>query len=117
MRLDARMADRLASHVLVGALIRRVAQAGGFAAVLHRGDETSGSILVQCLEKGQKTGLFERVPDFKGHYQLSPCGPADDSTASETDDYVARRIRADPDLWLIELDVPDGQRFAAEIIC
>jgi len=111
------MVDRLASHMLVGALIRRVGQAGGFAAVLHHGDETSGSILVQCLEKGQKAGLFERVPDFAGAYRLAPCGPAADSTAGETDDYVARRIRSDPDLWLIELDVPDGQRFAAETIC
>lgn len=111
------MVDRLASHVLVGALIRRVGQAGGFAAVLHHGDATSGSILVQCLEKGQKSGLFERIPDYQGGYSLAPCGPAADAAEKETDDYVARRLRSDPDLWLIELDVPDGQRFAAETIC
>ena len=31
--------------------------------------------------------------------------------------YVARRRRSDPDLWIIELDIPEAERFAAETIC
>jgi hypothetical protein len=108
------MVDRLASHVLVGALLRRVDQAGGFAMVLQKGDATSGTILVKCLEKGLKTGLFERIPDFEGGYRLTPCGPMLDE---DDGPYVERRLRSDPDLWLIELDIPDGERFAAETIC
>ena len=103
--------------MLVGALRRRVGAAGGFATVLAKGDEISGVILVQTLEKGQETGLFERVPNFAGGYALMRCGPSPEEGPDALDQYIARRRRSDPDLWLIELDVPEGERFAAETIC
>ncbi|MGV3770270.1 MAG: DUF1491 family protein [Sphingobium phenoxybenzoativorans] len=103
--------------MLAGALIRRAGQEGGFAAVLRKGDAISGVILVQCLERGRKTGLFERVPDFSGGYHMAPCGPADDSDPDALTQYIARRMRPDPDLWLIELDISEAERFAAETIC
>ena len=111
------MDDRLASHMLVGVLIRRVQAAGGFAMVLKKGDSTRGTILVQCVEKGQETGLFERVPDYAGGYQLVPCGPKSGGDGQEKAQYLERRRRSDPDLWLIELDIADAERFAAETIC
>ncbi|MCP1470114.1 hypothetical protein J3E64_001801 [Sphingobium sp. OAS761] len=103
--------------MLVGALRRRVTAEGGFATVLVKGDEISGMILVQTLEKGQECGLFERVPDFTGGYRLLPCGPRPDEGREALADYVARRRRSDPDLWIVELDVPQAERFAAETIC
>ncbi len=108
---------RLATHILVGALIRQVQEAGGFATVLHRGDPVSGVILIQCLERGKPTGLFERVADLKGGYRLERCGPAADADATATDEYVARRRRSDPDLWLMELDVAQAERLAAITLC
>jgi hypothetical protein len=112
------MTDRLASHMLIGALILGADRLGGSAVVLRKGDGISGSILIQCLEKGRNCGLFERVPDYaKGGYTLAPCGPGMDSDEAETTAYLDRRMRADPDLWLIELNVPDAQRFAAETVC
>lgn len=109
-------ADRLTSAMLVGALMRRVAAAGGFGTVLVKGDETSGVILVQAVEKGQDQGLFERVSDFAGGYQFARCGPAPEQGADAMVQYIARRRRADPDLWVIELDIADAERFAAETI-
>jgi hypothetical protein len=111
------MADRLASHMLVGALVRRAEQEGGFAIIIHRGDDGSGVILVQCLEKGRETGLFERIPDFDGGYRLIACGPDAGADGVEKAAYVERRIRADPDLWIVELDILEAERFAAETIC
>lgn len=111
------MDERLASHMLVGALIRRAQAAGGFVMVLRKGDPTSGSILVQCTEKGRETGLFERIPDYAGGYKLVPCGPKSSGDSEEKAQYLERRRRSDPDLWLIELDIADAERFAAETIC
>jgi hypothetical protein len=108
------MTARLATHMLVGMLIRRVESGGGFAAVLHRGDPISGSILLQCLEKGKETGLFERVPDFEGGYRLTPCGPGPDAEPGVAAQYIERRRQSDPDLWLIELDIADAERLAVE---
>lgn len=108
---------RLTSIMLISALRRRVATAGGFATILAKGDEISGVILVQTLDKGQESGLFERVPNFTGGYALMRCGPSPEDGPGALADYIARRRRSDPDLWLVELDVPDAERFAAETIC
>lgn len=103
--------------MLVGVLVRRSAAAGGFATVLVKGDEISGVILIQILEKGRELGLLERVSDFTGGYRLTRCGPAPEEGAEALSQYLARRRRSDPDLWVIELDIPDAERFAAETIC
>ena len=107
-------ADRLTSAMLVGVLVRRAAAAGGFATVLVKGDEISGVILIEAAEKGQFAGLFERVSDFAGGYRMERCGPAGTDSLNQ---YLARRRRSDPDLWVIELDIADAERFAAETIC
>lgn len=108
---------RLTSAILVNALVRRTNAAGGFATIIVKGDETSGVILVQALEKGKETGLFERVSNFAGGYALMRCGPSLEDGPEALATYVARRRRSDPDLWIIELDIPEAERFAAETIC
>ena len=108
---------RLTSAILVNALVRRTNAAGGFATIIVKGDETSGVIMVQALEKGNETGLFERVSNFAGGYALMRCGPSLEDGPEALATYVARRRRSDPDLWIIELDIPEAERFAAETIC
>jgi hypothetical protein len=108
---------RLPTALLVSALLRRIESAGGFAAVLHKGDPTGGVILVQCLERGRFCGLFERFSDLDGRRTLARIGPPDGSQHTEIEDYIGRRRRSDPDLWLIELDIADAERFAAETLC
>lgn len=111
------MADRLTSRMLASALVRRAGQEGGFATVMRKGDEVAGTILLICLEKGVESGFFERMPDYERGYRLMRCGPAPDAEPEERTQYLERRVRSDPDIWLIELDIPEAERFAAEIIC
>lgn len=108
---------RLDTQTLVNALIRRVNAAGGFATVLHRGDPTGGMILVQLLDRGRFGTVLERMTDLEGRQTLVRCGPKELSQDTEISDYISKRKRSDPDLWLIELDVADGERFAAETLC
>lgn len=110
------MSARLTSVMLASSFLRLANQAGGFAAVISKGDATSGALLVQILEKGQYFGLFERVLDPLGHYSWSRNGPQEIEKAGEISEYFARRKSRDPDLWLIELDVPDAQRFIADFM-
>jgi hypothetical protein len=48
---------------------------------------------------------------------LVRCGPEKSTQDNEIKDYIDKRMRADPDLWLIELDIAEGERFAAETLC
>jgi hypothetical protein len=106
------MAPRLAAGMLVSALIRRAEDAGGTGMVLARGDSTAGALLIQLAERGQPGPLLERRLDPQGRYRWSPTGP---EAEVERGDYIARRRRSDPDLWVIELDVADGLALVEEI--
>lgn len=110
------MSARLPSHLLVGALLRRVNDAGGIGAVLARGDAQAGAILVIALEKGVNSGVFERGIGSAGHDDLLRVGPQIIDNEREISEYWRRRKARDPDLWVIELDIAGAERFAAETI-
>lgn len=106
------MAPRLTAGMLVSALIRRAEELGGNGMVLARGDATAGAILVQLAERGVTGDLLERRLDERGDYRWSPTGPDD---ADQRGDYIARRRRNDPDLWVVELDVADAMKLVQDI--
>jgi hypothetical protein len=109
------MTARLASGVLASGLLRKVHAVGGSAMVLAKGDETAGSILILTLERGVITGLWERLLQPSGTYGWNKVGPQDVDVQHEVDLYIERRRRSDPDIWVIELDVPNAERFVAEM--
>jgi len=111
------MTPRLTSRMLVGALVRAAQAQGGTAMVLHRGEETAGTILVQLSDRGTNLGFAERMTGLSGVAELVPCGPAQSSQISEIQAYIERRTRADPDMWIVELDIAEGQQLAARILC
>ncbi|WP_294058202.1 DUF1491 family protein [Sphingomonas sp.] len=98
---------------MASALIRRVNQEGGMAAVLARGDPTAGAILLLLLEKGRNPRFFERGIGADGEPALVRAGPAELIDDAAAHDYWSRRRSRDSDLWVIELDIADGERFAA----
>ena len=104
-------AVRLTSAMLVSALLRRISTEGGNAAVLAKGDATAGSILLICMEKGVVQSVRERVLDQSGVYAWTPVGPADPGALSA---YLERRRTRDSDIWIVELDIANAERFAAE---
>lgn len=105
---------RLRSRFLVDLLLRRTEAAGGFATVVVKGDDTSGIILVQCSERGEPGPLLERRFSIDGHYIWEDVGPADPKDSDSRATYQDRRRKADPDMWLIELDIADAPQLVAE---
>lgn len=106
------MAPRLAAGMLVAALIRRAEAVGGSAMVLVKGDATAGALLIHLCERGVPGDLLERRLDERGEYRWAGTGPEPGERQS---DYIARRRRSDPDLWAIELDVPEGRKLVEDI--
>ena len=105
---------RLPSGVLVGAMLRRVNDAGGIGTMLARGDAQAGAILVITLERGVNPRAWERGIGPSGAVELINVGPQTPDNAGEIYDYWQRRRARDPDLWVIELDIAQAERFAAE---
>lgn len=107
---------RLTSAMLVSAMIRRVQAAGGFAAIIQRGDDQAGAIWVECADRGQTQLLLERTTGFDGTDQWRVADPDPAVDAERYRERMERRRRSDPDLWVVELDIVDAARFAAETI-
>jgi hypothetical protein len=98
---------RPASGLLVSSLLRRVAAEGGHGAVLSRGDATAGAILLVLAYRGVTRRLVERGMVADGGYGWLPAGPQSFDDPAALPDYLDRRRRNDPDLWVVELDAPD----------
>ena len=109
------MNERLAAGIEAKALMRRVMAEGGFATVLQRGDEDRGSLLLAIAEKGRHFACLERQLQVNGAYEWAVTGPGSKSEMAEIRDFLEKKRRVDPDLWLIELDIADGKRFVAEM--
>ena len=108
------MNARLPTHLTVGALVRRVNDAGGFAVVRARGEPQTGAILI-LIEEAGKIRALERFRDLDDRDSLVPAGPADADSAALENYWKKRRV-SDPDLWVIELMIPQAERFVAETI-
>jgi hypothetical protein len=102
---------RLPAHLEVAGLMRRVQAAGGFAAVLHKGERDAGAILVVATLSGGNARLFERMPSLDRERPWAVTRSQDIENAREFDQYVSRRTSQDPDCWVIELDIVNPERF------
>ena len=107
------MTERLPAHVEVNGLIRAVEAAGGFATVLARGERDAGTVLLVTIGHGQPACLFERMPRPDGSRPFIAAKRENTENPHEFSEYLERRRRQDPDVWLVELDIPDPERFIA----
>ena len=108
------MSERLPAHVEVAALVRRVSADGGFAAIVRKGDAERGTLLLLIGSRGKHIACLERVLSADGSYRWQAVGPAESAGSADIADFVRRRARFDDDMWAIELDIADPERFIAE---
>ena len=101
------------AHVEIAGLIRAVQAAGGFATVLHKGERDAGAICLIATHKGHNSTLWERMPQLDGSRKFVATRTQDAEEYGDFDDYLARRVRQDPDSWQIELDIENPERFIA----
>jgi hypothetical protein len=70
--------------------------------------------LLFISKRGAHVAALERILDLEGTYSWKRVGPGDSASSAEIADFLARRARFDEDLWAIELDIADPERFIAE---
>jgi hypothetical protein len=91
--------------------LRSVNGSGGFASVLHKGEHDAGTILVVLLERGADARVYERVPSAEGDRRWQLARRENPENKLELDEWLARRAAQDPDLWIVELDIVNAERF------
>ena len=107
------MSTRLKASIIVSGLIRAVESQGGSAMVLHKGDGDAGSIAIAILDEGRISALFERQYQAEMGYVLIKTWAQDTDNKHDFGETLARKTARDPDLWVIELHVPNAERFIA----
>jgi len=82
--------------------------------VLRKGDEERGSLLLFVSSRGNHVATLERILKLDGTYSWQRVGPAESAGSAKIADFLVKRARFDGDIWAIELDIVDAERFIAE---
>jgi hypothetical protein len=109
------MEGRLPAHLEAGAIMRLAGTEGGFATVLAKGERDAGTILLVTLCRGKDAVLYERMPQLDGSRKFLATRRENTENPAEFTEYLARRRAQDRDLWLIEVDIVDAERFVAQL--
>lgn len=107
------MPTRLPAHLEVSGLIRLTETHGGVATVLSKGERDAGTVLIVTMFRGESARLFERMPQLDGSRTFVTTKSQDSEKPNEFSDYLDRRVKQDPDIWVLEVDIEDPERLIA----
>lgn len=107
------VSDRLPAHLEASAILRLAESQGGYATVLAKGERDAGTILLVMLCRGKAAALYERMPQRDGSRLFIATKLESPENPQEFSEYLARRRGQDHDMWLIEVDIADPERFVA----
>ena len=99
-------APRIKAGIWVSMALRMGNADGRYGAVIRKGDPDAGGVLV-VLRNDKDVSVLSQVRSGDGELawmRATGPGPVDDATA---DAYIARQVKFDPDLWVIEFEAPD----------
>ncbi|MEX0752397.1 MAG: DUF1491 family protein [Xanthobacteraceae bacterium] len=113
---------RLKSGIWVSAYIRRCHTQGAFAAVRRRGAEEAGAIFVKLNRLDGSADLYGPAPQAAfddvrpSERAFSPCLAAQPVPEAEVEAYLARELRFDPDIWIVEVEDRTGRHFLDQLV-
>ncbi|MFT4074454.1 MAG: DUF1491 family protein [Asticcacaulis sp.] len=102
----------LSSDLWVSALLRRVEQAGSFAFIARRGDKAYGAVLVKVLNlRTRETYVLREAQKGEDTLWMRPIETKDEA---DLDAWIARQVKYDPDIWVVEIEDAEGRHFLTE---
>ena len=115
---------RLKSRVWVSAYVRRCNVEGVFAVVRRRGAEEAGAIFIKVNRLDDTADVYGPAPqaafgdddDAAVDRAFSPAMKTMPAPDVEAEAYLARQIRFDPDLWIIETEDRAGRHFLDRVV-
>ena len=103
----------LSTDIWAGALIRRAELGGAFAVVARKGDARAGAVLVKVVDRrAGTTRLYGEAT--RGDGERIWMQPVDSTDEVDLDAYIARTVRIDPDVWVVEIEDVQGRHFLVE---
>ena len=112
---------RLKSGIWVAAYVRRCQVEGASAVLLRRGAEEAGAVFIKVSRLDGTAEVFgpapqsafdEARPTDRAFVRCLKMQPAPDA---EAESYLARQIKFDPDVWIIEVEDRAGRNFLDSI--
>jgi hypothetical protein len=104
---------KLSSDLWVYALVRRAQLAGAFATIVRKGDARGGAVLVKTFDpRTRQAHLYAQA--FARDGESVWMQPLSTTAEAELDAYAQRAAQRDPDIWIVEVEDPDGRRFLTE---
>jgi hypothetical protein len=107
------MPREIPTQLWVSALLRRAGLAGAFATIVHRGDEERGDVLVKVTRERGVASLYAPAFNPDGPLEFERLAP---EAEGEVDAAIDKRLKADRDLWVIEIEDRDGRHFLSETV-
>ena len=113
---------RLKSAIWVAAYLRRCSHEGAFAAVRRRGAEEAGAIFIKVNRLDGTADLYGPAPQaafdeaqpadraFSAPLKAQPAPEAD------VEAYLAREMRFDSDVWIVETEDRAGRHFLDTVV-
>ncbi len=81
--------------------------------VLNKGERDAGTVLIVTMFRGRDARLFERMPQLDGTRPFIVTKSQDTENPHDFSGYLERRQSQDPDIWVLEVDIDDPERFIA----
>ncbi len=97
---------RVKSSLTVSIALRMGDVNGKPGMVLRKGDPDAGGVRVVLRGREGMTVLSRITDPEGGHAWIKATGPVPVDQAA-VDQYVARQVKFDPDLWVLEFETPD----------
>jgi hypothetical protein len=108
---------RLKTALWVAAYLRRCQVEGVFGAVRRRGAEEAGAVFVRVNRLDGTSDLFGPAPQSAfeaaevAARAFSPCLARLAAPDADVEGYLARQVKFDPDVWIVEIEDRAGRNF------
>ena len=109
---------RLKSSIWVSAYVRRCDIEGAFAAVRRRGAEEAGAIFVKISRLDGTGALYGPAPQsmiddehWAERLFTALAGAKEPAPDADIEARLARELKFDPDVWIIEVEDRQGRNF------
>ena len=113
---------RLKSGLWVAAYLRRCQGAGAYGAVRRRGAEEAGAIFIKINRLDGTADLYGPAPQaafdeaHPSERVFVSCLKDEPAAEADVEARLAREIKFDPDVWIVEIEDRAGRHFIDQLL-